>query len=277
MTRQELIRALNQAGIRYSALRCCLGRGGTVLDCFLTVSGTDAVPTWYALWRPALGLGFWPVLGGAPSPEQTGDKHTDLDAEESGRQALRLIEKASAVVLPPLGLKSAWSARNPEEVARLWEAALQDNSAVELVPEDVVEDGKRLSADAWMENVRVHLEFNSEEPFDQVEIALVPARAPWEVFAYWPFGGWNEVPHPDKVLAMMRHWYERHGAEVVSVAGATIEMYVPRPPRTRAAAAQLALEIMAFGEETILYYGTDDPDVAIPIVSSSRYWYFWWD
>jgi hypothetical protein len=40
-------------------------------------------------------------------------------------------------------------------------------------------------------------------------IDLAPTPVPWEVFAYWPYGGWNDAPSPVEQLTMVRHWYHQ--------------------------------------------------------------------
>jgi hypothetical protein len=109
-----------------------------------------------------------------------------------------------------------------------------------------------------------------------VPIRLFPTAVPWEVFAYQPFGGWNDAPWPDEVLVMFRHWYDRHGAEVVSVGADWLEVFVPRPPRSRDEAGRLIDELGWFGEESPMRFapGNTDP---LEYIGAQHYWYFWWD
>jgi Domain of unknown function (DUF4253) len=110
------------------------------------------------------------------------------------------------------------------------------------------------------------------------EIILYPTPHSWQVFAYHPYGGWNDCPWPDEQLAMHRHWHEQHGAELVLMNGDWYELYVPRPPRTRREAIRLVNEMGYFGEESILWsMGGRSREEMIEIVRTSHYWYFWWD
>jgi hypothetical protein len=106
-----------------------------------------------------------------------------------------------------------------------------------------------------------------------MRIRLYPTAVPWEVFAYAPFGGWNDCPWPGEQLAMLRHWHEVCGAEVVSVQFDWYELFVPRPPRTRHQA--LALLHTHFGEEQSFRV----PAGADPLeaLAKAHYWHFWWD
>ena len=39
-------------------------------------------------------------------------------------------------------------------------------------------------------------------------LAEIPVQHPWEVFAYVPFGGWNECPSSQEHMAAAKYWYE---------------------------------------------------------------------
>ena len=110
-----------------------------------------------------------------------------------------------------------------------------------------------------------------------VLIHLAPTPVPWKVFAYWPYGGWNEAPWPVEQLTMVRHWYERFGAELISLPGDYFEMAVWYPPCTRAAALRLADESIEFGEETVFGYGDISADERVRRACGCRLWHFWWD
>ena len=40
----------------------------------------------------------------------------------------------------------------------------------------------------------------------------IPVKNPWEVFAYLPFGGWNECPDTPELMAVTKYWFEQYGA-----------------------------------------------------------------
>ena len=43
-------------------------------------------------------------------------------------------------------------------------------------------------------------------------LAKIPVKHPWEIFAWLPFGGWNECPDTPELMAAAKYWFERHGA-----------------------------------------------------------------
>ena len=45
-------------------------------------------------------------------------------------------------------------------------------------------------------------------------LAKIPVKNPWEIFAYLPFGNWNECPDTPDLMAVAKYWFEQHGAIV---------------------------------------------------------------
>ena len=39
-------------------------------------------------------------------------------------------------------------------------------------------------------------------------LAKIPVKNPWEIFAYLPFGGWNECPNTPELMAVAKYWFE---------------------------------------------------------------------
>ena len=37
-------------------------------------------------------------------------------------------------------------------------------------------------------------------------LAKIPVKNPWEIFAYLPFGGWNECPNTPELMAVAKYW-----------------------------------------------------------------------
>ena len=42
-------------------------------------------------------------------------------------------------------------------------------------------------------------------------LAKIPVKNPWEIFAYLPFGNWNECPDTPDLMAVAKYWFEQHG------------------------------------------------------------------
>lgn len=108
-------------------------------------------------------------------------------------------------------------------------------------------------------------------------LAKIPARHPWEVFAYLPFGGWNECPNTPELMAIAKHWNKQHGAVPAAMTHDELEFSLPVPvPREQA--IQLALEQYGFCPD-VVDQGGEDATVGTlaDTLSRSAAWYFWWD
>ncbi len=108
---------------------------------------------------------------------------------------------------------------------------------------------------------------------DDLIIAKIPTTRPWEVFAWVPFGGWNECPPPDIMMSVCKHWYEKYGAVPASISHDTLEFSAK--PVNKKQAKQLAKEHCAFCPEIILEGGYIDE--VIDALTKSTVWFFWWD
>ncbi|SHH41908.1 protein of unknown function [Jatrophihabitans endophyticus] len=109
-------------------------------------------------------------------------------------------------------------------------------------------------------------------------LAFVPARAGGcEVPALLSWtGAANAEISGDEHYAVLRHWHERFGAELVTLGFDTLELSVPRPPVA-------AVDALAVGREQYAYC----PDVVDQGVQTlqalvtgqvvRQSWWFWWD
>ena len=43
-------------------------------------------------------------------------------------------------------------------------------------------------------------------------LAKIPVKNPWEIFAYLPFGNWNECPGTEDLMAVAKYWFEQYSA-----------------------------------------------------------------
>jgi hypothetical protein len=104
-------------------------------------------------------------------------------------------------------------------------------------------------------------------------ICLVATPVPWEAPAYFRFGGWNWCPPPPEQVAILKHWHEQYGAEVVALAPGTIDLRPQRRPRDLAEALALAWEHLAYCDDI-------EPATIEALAKSlmmSDNWHFWWD
>ena len=106
-------------------------------------------------------------------------------------------------------------------------------------------------------------------------LAEIPAKNPWEVFAWLPFGGWNECPDAVGQMEMARYWYKRHGAVPAVVTSDVLEYILPAPVGAEAA-KRLALEQFTFCAD-IVDQGVGTLRALADGLAQSDHWYFWWD
>ncbi len=83
-----------------------------------------------------------------------------------------------------------------------------------------------------------------------VEIALLPTRFGWEAPEFLSWGGWNYVPFPNDHVALMRHWSEVYGAEVVAMTDDVVVTSVSAPPSDEPAAIELTREHFLYAPDS---------------------------
>lgn len=109
----------------------------------------------------------------------------------------------------------------------------------------------------------------------EVILAKIPVENPWEIFAWLPFGGWNECPAPEEMVLIGRYWYERYKAIPAVITHDVLE-FAAMPVKDESAALGLALEQFAFCND-IVYQGTESVGNLAGMLMQSSVWYFWWD
>ena len=60
-------------------------------------------------------------------------------------------------------------------------------------------------------------------------LAKIPVKNPWEIFAYLPFGNWNECPDTQSLMAVAKYWFEQHGAIPATMTHDELEFDLPAP------------------------------------------------
>jgi hypothetical protein len=146
----------------------------------------------------------------------------------------------------------------------------------ELDPDLYQADDGNWPARADKMGIVTHLDIVSRKPKNEVFFALLKLSKPWESFAYLSWGGWNECPEPAVHCAFHRYWFERYGAEVVSMTGDIVQCIVARPPADRAASMELAREQYLYCCD-IVEQGTQTIAALAAGLMDAKYWYFWWD
>ena len=108
-------------------------------------------------------------------------------------------------------------------------------------------------------------------------LAKIPVKNPWEIFAYLPFGNWNECPDTPDLMAVARYWFEQYGAIPAAMSHDELEFDLPAPV-SQEKAMEVATEQYGFCPD-IVDQEQDKPTVGnlADVLRQSTVWYFWWD
>lgn len=203
-----------------------------------------------ALWKTVRELvpvtGYWPVIGWLEFEK------FDHPWYEISTQAI--IEAGLALDV------NAWFAAEKQQISQneLSLFSRPENGNLSFPPLDYQIPQSRLSR--FQENL--------------TPLALLPTKVPWEVPAYFVFSG----DHQPAALhvALCNYWYQKYGAEMVSMIMGEIDMRVSAPPQTYEAAYQLAEEQFFYDPDLIYQNAGSLPRLADLLVNSPVWW-FWWD
>lgn len=146
-----------------------------------------------------------------------------------------LVAAEDETLLECLEINLEDSGKTAEEYRRgMLAAPIEDGEAyfaslLATRKEEAEEDGF-----VWMEDVLGQQNggeamdgfYGMDEP---MLLAEIPVKHPWEVFAYLPFGGWNECPDTAGLMSASKYWYEKYGAVPAVVTHDVLEFYLPVP------------------------------------------------
>ena len=108
-------------------------------------------------------------------------------------------------------------------------------------------------------------------------LAKIPVKNPWEIFAYLPFGNWNECPDTPELMAAAKYWFEQYGAVPAAMSHDELEFLLPAPvPKEKA--MDVAVELYGFCPD-VIDQGPEDATVGAlaDVLRQSTVWYLWWD
>ena len=108
-----------------------------------------------------------------------------------------------------------------------------------------------------------------------VVLAEISVKNPWEVFAYLPFGGWNECPANEEHMAVAKYWFEKYGAVPALMTHDVLEYSLPAPV-SREKAIEVAWEQFTYCSD-IVEQGVGTVGRLADGLAKSSCWYFWWD
>lgn len=129
-------------------------------------------------------------------------------------------------------------------------------------------------SDKGYEIPELYLESSNEEY--PALLAEVPVSAPWQIFAWFPFGNWNGCPDKKALANVGRYWFEQHGAVPAFITHDTLEMTVPQPV-SDAKSLYLAKEQYAYCLDQVEQTGLQTIHALADSLRTSTVWHFWWD
>ena len=106
-------------------------------------------------------------------------------------------------------------------------------------------------------------------------LAKIPVKNPWEIFAYLPFGNWNDCPDTPELMAAAKYWFQQHGAIPAAMSHDELAFELPTPI-SKERAMEVAVEQYGFCPD--LDQNEDGSIGSLAdVLWQSTVWYFWWD
>lgn len=105
-------------------------------------------------------------------------------------------------------------------------------------------------------------------------LAKIPVKNPWELFAYLPFGNWNECPDTPELMAIAKYWFEQYDAVPAAMTHDELEFELPSPIAQNKA-MEVATEQYGFCPD--MDQNFDELGALADTLRKSTVWYFWWD
>lgn len=116
-----------------------------------------------------------------------------------------------------------------------------------------------------------YLEAFQSAGYGEPVLILPPTRTSWESLAYLHFWGAGGLLGSAAALALLRHWNERFGAELVGHLGILLFFRVARPPQSLEEALPLAWEQERLAECTTILSGVSTCHHARMLVGRNRW------
>ena len=219
----------------------------------LKCSGTEALRLWNELRAIVNDTKLWPII--------IGDKEALQELEE--RLAPGFFDEditTDHILTAATGIDpTKWFAERPA-----------DNSFYEI------EKGDWNNNEQPTNLIKINIDTLRGQPLPEVYIVLVPTVNSWEVPAYLRFGCGNNNPDSEEHVAILKHWYNNYGAELVSAYKvAYLELRATNPPTNKKKSMELAQEQFVYCPDHTHELGSLSALGSMLYRSST--WYFWWD
>ncbi len=108
----------------------------------------------------------------------------------------------------------------------------------------------------------------------ELYLLKVPTNNPFEIFAWLPFGGWNESPDTSDMISMCEYWYNEYGAVPAAISHDTLTFYLRNPVADKETAVKAAKEQCGFSSEVL---GMGGIESYVKMTFNGNIWTFWWD
>lgn len=189
---------------------------------------------------------------------------------------LRLEHEPSTEILLERAGELQFPASLKAQIARETELFKRENPDIEIeeeFPEEMIgEWPDQIDGDSFA--LTAAYDVISGQPWPRTHIALIPTKDWTEIPAYLRAGGWNAVPDSANLVAALRSWRDRYGAELVSLTNDTMDFRVQRTPTSREEALELAREHYLFCSDSL---GEMTLRERAALLIENDWWFFWWD
>ncbi len=108
--------------------------------------------------------------------------------------------------------------------------------------------------------------------WEDFSLALVPVEHPYEVFAWFPIGGFNWNPMPEYHLAFSKHLHESYGALPMTIHREYVEYYVPKPLYDIKSIKKASQDMLIMDFDNY-----EDIEVAAKMIYGKHIWPMWYD
>jgi hypothetical protein len=262
----DLSDVLRECGLDASTLRPLDRARWTI-----AVAGDRALDAWRALRAVNDRTGLWPIVTGPPRESRVPELEELSLLALAGHAPVRAphAEVTAARFFAARGVPDRVPVAEDDDVEEpAADSESDEESARELL-------ASLLGHEAPTSPFVILWDLDRQRPHEVVSVELVPSRVGWDVPARLEFGGWNDCPAPEEHEAVLRHWHERFGAELVGLAVDRLECTVARPPRKRGEARRLAAEQVAYCGDLLQGFASAE-DLASTLPGLDV-WSFWWD
>jgi len=244
----DVLPDLERSGLDLSTLRA-IGEGRYLLE----VPWNEALESWRRLREQTEHSGLYPLLL---------ESRVEVEGH-LGRSSLQGVQEL---------LEEGRVLSSQAILTRRLERVAQAHSLEEFPPQgDWPEDDFDTAEEYYYT-----LHYRYEPAPAHMLIGLVPTFNPWEAPALMGFGSWGTCPSPAEHSSVLRHWFERYGAEPTILTRDVLELRVARPPHSHEAALELAGEQFAYCDD-IVYQGTGTLEALAGTLVGTPTWYFWWN